>query len=204
MLDQLIPFILASVLLTISPGPDIIYVLVQSISHGKKAGIVSSLGLVSGVLIHSSLVAFGISGLIRESENIFLIIKIFGALYLFYLAFRVWKSNPEISIDSEGLKVRNNLSMFSKGFIMNVLNPKVSIFFLAFFPGFLWNPNGDLIFQFYFLGFVFLLQALIIFGTVALLAGNISYFLQNYPTSGIVLKWIQVGVFIAIGIYVLL
>ncbi len=87
---------------------------------------------------------------------------------------------------------------------MNVLNPKVSIFFLAFFPGFLWNPNGDLIFQFYFLGFVFLLQALIIFGTVALLAGNISYFLQNYPTSGIVLKWIQVGVFIAIGIYVLL
>lgn len=204
MLDQLIPFLLASILLTISPGPDIIYVLIQSISNGKKAGLVTSLGLVSGILVHTSLVAFGVSVLIKESETIFLIIKIFGAIYLFYLAFQVWKSKSDISLDHDKVNINNTTSLFRKGFIMNVLNPKVTIFFLAFFPGFLWDTEGNLIFQFYFLGFIFMLQALLIFGTTALLAGKTFDFLQNYPASGVVLRWTQVAIFIIIGFLILL
>jgi len=204
LLDQLIPFLLASILLTISPGPDIIYVLIQSISNGKKAGLVTSLGLVSGILVHTSLVAFGVSVLIKESETIFLIIKIFGAIYLFYLAFQVWKSKSDISLDHDKVNINNTTSLFRKGFIMNVLNPKVTIFFLAFFPGFLWDTEGNLIFQFYFLGFIFMLQALLIFGTTALLAGKTFDFLQNYPASGVVLRWTQVAIFIIIGFLILL
>ncbi len=202
MLIQLIPFLTASILLTLSPGPDIIYVLVQSISNGKKAGIVTTLGLVSGILIHTSLVAFGVSAVIKASPILFTLIKIFGALYLFYLAYKVFKSDSSIAINNVPAKRSRNL--FRQGFIMNVLNPKVTIFFLAFFPGFLWEPNGNTVLQFYILGFLFLLQALFIFGTVALLAGKISQYLLQHRNSGVFLKWTQIVVFIGIGILILL
>jgi len=189
-------------LLTLSPGPDIVYVLVQSISNGKKAGIVTTLGLVSGILIHTSLVALGVSAVIKASPILFTLIKIFGALYLFYLAYKVFKSDSSIAINEIPKKSSKNL--FRQGFIMNVLNPKVTIFFLAFFPGFLWEPDGNTIFQFYLLGFVFMMQALFLFGTVALLAGKISEYLMKHRRSGLYLKWIQVTVFIGIGILILL
>tara|TARA_R100000935_G_scaffold57053_1_gene90123 strand:- start:675 stop:1283 length:609 start_codon:yes stop_codon:yes gene_type:complete len=199
---QLVPFLTASILLTLSPGPDIIYVLVQSISNGKKAGIVTTLGLVSGILIHTSLVAFGISAVIKASPILFSLIKIFGALYLFFLAYKVFKSDPSIAIN--GVPQKSSKNLFRQGFIMNVLNPKVTIFFLAFFPGFLWEPEGNTILQFYILGFLFFLQALLIFGAVALLAGKISEYLMQHRRSGVFLKWIQVVVFVGIGILILL
>ncbi len=202
MLLQLVPFLTASILLTLSPGPDIIYVLVQSISNGKKAGIVTTLGLVSGILIHTSLVAFGVSAVIKASPILFSLIKIFGALYLFFLAFKVFKSDSSIAIN--GVSQKSSKNLFRQGFIMNVLNPKVTIFFLAFFPGFLWEPEGNTIFQFYILGFLFFLQALMIFGAVALLAGKISEYLMQHRKSGVFLKWIQVVVFVGIGILILL
>lgn len=203
MIEQILPFLTASILLTLSPGPDIIYVLVQSISNGKNAGIYTTLGLVTGIIIHTTLVAFGISALINQSETIFFIIKIFGALYLFYLAFKVYRSPSEIAILTDDNKRRHGFNLFKKGFLMNVLNPKVTIFFLAFFPGFLWEPEGNTVLQFYILGFLFMLQAFLIFSSVALLAGNISVFLQKNSSAGIYLKWIQIIVFVGIGILIL-
>lgn len=202
MLLQLIPFFTASILLTLSPGPDIIYVLVQSMSNGKKAGIVTTLGLVSGILIHTSFVAFGVSAVIKASPVLFTLIKIFGALYLFYLAYKVFRSDSSIAISDVPAKRSRNL--FRQGFIMNVLNPKVTIFFLAFFPGFLWEPDGNTILQFYILGFLFMMQALLIFGAVALLAGKISSYLMQHRRSGVFLKWIQVVVFVGIGFLILI
>lgn len=204
MTDQIIPFLTASILLTLSPGPDIIYVLVQSISNGKKAGFITSLGLVSGIIIHTSLIAFGVSALISQSESIFTIIKLFGAGYLFFLAFKVYKSKAEFSLASVSEIPRKQLKLFRQGFFMNLLNPKVTIFFLAFFPGFLWAPNGNTVYQFYVLGFLFMIQALIIFGLVSLLAGKIAEFLNRHRYSSIFLKWLQVVVFVGIGILILL
>jgi len=204
MLDQLIPFLTASILLTFSPGPDIIYVLVRSIAYGYKQGIITSLGLVSGILIHTSLVAFGVSAIIKQSEHIFLFIKILGALYLIFLAYQVYKSDPEIAFSSEGISDKSMLSLFKQGFIMNVLNPKVGIFFLAFFPGFLWDPGENTILQFFILGGIFMLQALFIFSGVALLADKISVYIKSHPHSGIFLKWMQVVIFIFIAILILL
>lgn len=203
MLEQLIPFLTASVLLTISPGPDIIYVLVRSMAHGYRQGIVTSLGLVSGILVHTSLVAFGVSAIIKASENIFLIIKILGAVYLLYLAWQVYKSDHKIAFSSEGIGKKNMWSLFRRGFIMNVLNPKVGIFFLAFFPGFLWEPQQDTVMQFYILGFVFMLQALIIFSLAAVLASKISGYIKSHPKSGLFLKWLQITVFILIAVLIL-
>jgi len=193
-------------LLTISPGPDIVYVLVQSMANGKKAGIITTLGLVSGIMVHTTLVAFGVSAIIKESDTIFMLIKIFGALYLFFLAYKVFSSGKGFSLNSEEVPINkdSNNTLFMRGFIMNVLNPKVTIFFLAFFPGFLWAPGEGTVFQFYTLGLLFMLQAFIIFGMVALLAGNISGFLKNHPSSGVVLKWVQIVVFIGIGVFILI
>ncbi|SDS67998.1 LysE family translocator [Gramella sp. MAR_2010_147] len=204
MLDQLIPFLTASILLTFSPGPDIIYVLVRSITYGYRQGIVTALGLVSGILIHTSLLAFGVSAIIKQSEDVFLFIKILGALYLFYLAYQVYKSDPEIAFSSEGISDKSMFSLFKQGFIMNVLNPKVGIFFLAFFPGFLWEPNGNTVIQFYILGAVFMLQALLIFSSVAVLADKISVYIKSHPGSGVFLKWMQVVIFILIAVLILL
>lgn len=204
MIDQLIPFLTASILLTFSPGPDIIYVLVRSMAYGSKQGIITALGLVSGILIHTSLVAFGVSAIIKQSDSVFLIIKVLGAAYLLYLAWQVYKSDPEIAFSSEGINNRSLKSLFKQGFIMNVLNPKVGIFFLAFFPGFLWEPEGNTVAQFYILGLVFILQALIIFSVVAILADKISVYIKSHPKSGVFLKWMQVVIFILIAVLILL
>lgn len=204
MTAQLIPFLTASILLTLSPGPDIIYVLVQGMTNGKKHGIVTALGLVSGIIIHTSLVAFGVSAIIKQSENLFLLIKILGAAYLFYLAWQVYKSEAAISLkEGANLPKKKFASLFKKGFLMNVLNPKVAIFFLAFFPGFLWDPNANTLLQFYILGFLFMLQAFLIFSAVAILAGKISIYLRRHPNSGLVFKWVQVIVFVGIGVFIL-
>ncbi|MHA6279901.1 LysE family translocator [Salinimicrobium sp. CAU 1759] len=204
MIAELIPFFTASILLTLSPGPDIIYVLVQGMTNGKKYGIVTTLGLVSGIIIHTSLVAFGISAIIKQSETLFFLIKILGAAYLFYLAWQLYHSEAKITIGAaKGANKKELAYLFKRGFLMNVLNPKVAIFFLAFFPGFLWEPEGNTVMQFYILGFLFMLQAFLIFSAVAILAGKISTYLNQHPHSGVVFKWVQVAVFIGIGIFIL-
>lgn len=176
----------------------------QSMANGKRAGIITALGLVTGILVHTSLVAFGVSAIIKESEELFLIIRIFGALYLFYLAYRVHQSKEDISIDTYMPVAGKEAALFKRGFIMNVLNPKVTIFFLAFLPGFLWEPGKNLVYQFYLLGFVFIVQAIIVFTAVAFLAGKISAYLKYNSASAFYLKWVQVMVFIGIGLFILL
>ena len=204
MLDQLIPFLTASAILTISPGPDIIYVMVQGMANGKKHGFVTALGLATGIIVHTSLVAFGVSVIIRNSDSLFLIIKLLGASYLLYLAWLVFKSDPKIAYSSKGIQKKSLLSLFKQGFIMNVLNPKVTIFFLAFFPGFLWEPEGNTVVQFYVLGLLFMGVTIFIFGSVALLAGKISTYLKTHTHSGLVLKWLQIIVFMGIAVFILI
>ena len=139
-----------------------------------------------------------------NSSNIYLIIKCLGAAYLFYLAYKVFQGNPDIAFSAEGIKQKSLFALYRQGFIMNVLNPKVTIFFLALFPGFLWDPEGSTVLQFYILGGVFMCQALLIFTLVAILAGNISKYLQKHRKSGVILKWTQIFAFIAIGVFILM
>lgn len=205
MLEQLIPFLIASILLTLSPGPDIIYVLSQSLVGGYKKGMVIALGLVSGILIHTSLVAFGVSLIIRNSDYLFWCIKIAGALYLLYLAYKVYASPAQHFNQNKTVSNKNSrFSDFKTGFIMNILNPKVTIFFLAFFPGFLWDTQKEVMTQFYILGGLFMLQAFVIFSLVAILSDQLSKILFKSSTSYSFLKWFQVVTFVGIAILILL
>lgn len=200
----LIGFIIAATLLAVSPGPDNIFVLTQSISNGVKAGLAAVLGLVSGCLVHTSLVAFGVAEIIEKSNTIFIGLKWFGACYLLYLAIKVFKREASIALAGETGSKKELAKLFWKGFLMNVLNPKVAIFFLAFFPGFLFSDAIPTVTQFYVLGFLFMFAALVIFSGIALLAGAISGYLLRYPKTAVSLKWMQILVFTGIAVYLLL
>ena len=201
-INVLIPFLIASISLTISPGPDIICVLSQSISQGKSAGIALSLGLVLGIIIHTSLIAVGVSAFLVSSPLLFYTIKILGATYLFWIAFKIFKAPHHISLDKVETK-KSNIKLIQQGFLMNVLNPKVTIFFLAFFPGFVNPNNSNSLLQIYTLGFLFMLQAFLIFTSVSLLSDKLSSTIRTNIHFSAFLKWMQIIVFIAIGIYIL-
>ena len=202
--EILYAFIISSGILAISPGPDNIYVLLQSLVHGVKYGLATVAGLMTGCIIHTSLVAFGVSAVIKQSPWLFMAIKIFGACYLFFLAWKVFQSDGNIDLNSARVKKKTPGALFIQGFFMNVLNPKVSIFFLAFFPGFLFSKDLDTVWQFYILGGLFILVSALIFSSIAIMAGKISGYLRGHRKSGLVLKWAQIIVFVLIGFFILL
>lgn len=199
----MLSFLLASIALTLSPGPDILYVLTQSISNGKKYGIATAAGLVTGILVHTTLIALGVSAIIKQSELIFTVIKIVGACYLFWIAFQVYKAPASIDLKSNNSNKKSLFSLFKHGFVMNVLNPKVTLFFLAFFPGFIDEKLGKLTQQIYLLGFLFILQAFVIFSLVSILADRLTVFIRNNNQFALFLKWFQIVVFIVIAVLIL-
>ena len=194
--ETLFLFMASTAALAISPGPDNIYVLVQSLTNSKSHALATVAGLMTGCIIHTTLLAFGVSTIIRDNDTVFLIIRIFGALYLLYLAYQVYSSDSRIEINTESKIQKTKSKLFVQGFFMNVLNPKVTIFFLAFFPGFLFSQELSKVIQFYVLGALFVLVSFIIFSSIALLAGSVREFILNTKSSGIVLKWLQIIVFI--------
>jgi threonine/homoserine/homoserine lactone efflux protein len=202
MIETLFSFSLATAVLAISPGPDNIFVLTQSIVNGKKYGFATVFGLMTGCIIHTTLVAFGVSAIINNHENLFFLLKVFGASYLLFLAYKVSQSDAEIVFSTENIHKKSILQLFKTGFLMNFLNPKVTIFFLAFFPQFLFSRELSTVIQFYILGVIFIFISFIIFGSIAFLCGKISdYMLQNKQT-GLILKWAQIFVFVGIALLI--
>jgi len=175
-IETLLTFTLASLSLTISPGPDILYVISKSIVQGKKAAILTSLGLTSGLVIHTFLVAFGLSIIISESEYILNSIKIIGVFYFIYLIIKVIQNRKT---DYETKKDLHNINYFKRGLIMNLLNPKVGLFFIAFFPGFLFHSELSNQVQFLILGLIFWLQASIVFLLVSVFASKLNSFTKS-------------------------
>jgi threonine/homoserine/homoserine lactone efflux protein len=199
--ELLFTFATATAALAISPGPDNIYVLTQSIANGRKYGLATVAGLISGCLVHTTFLAFGVSALLQVNERLYFIIKVFGALYLFYLAWQVFRTDSTLVLSEGSVPKKSEGELFRQGFIMNVLNPKVTIFFLAFFPGFLFSDSLGRVAQFYILGFLFMLVSAIIFSLIAILSGYISERLKKNTHIGAYLKWLQIIVFIAIAVY---
>ena len=203
MIEILFSFVLATLALAVSPGPDNIFVLTQSIVNGKKFGLATVYGLMTGCIIHTTLVAFGVSEILKRNENLFFAIKLFGAGYLLFLAFQVFRSKSDIVFSRDNVPQKTTLQLFKTGFWMNVLNPKVTIFFLAFFPQFLFSDEIFTVLQFYVLGGLFIMTSFIVFSTIALLAGNISSYTKTHKNAGVFFKWLQIVVFIAIAIFIL-
>ena len=170
--ETVITFFSAAVLLALAPGPDNDFVLTQSALKGRAAGIVVMLGLCTGLIVHSSAVAFGVAVIFQTSEIAFSILKYAGAGYLIYLAWKAFTASAEhIQTESDGRP--RFLQLYGRGIIMNITNPKVSIFFLAFLPQFADPDRGPVWLQMLLLGGLFIIATFLVFGGVALLAGTL-------------------------------
>jgi threonine/homoserine/homoserine lactone efflux protein len=196
-------FILATSALAISPGPDNIFVLTQSIANGTKYGLSTTAGLISGCIVHTTLLAFGVSALIKENDRVFFIIKLFGAIYLLFLAYKVYRTKASITITNTEIPKKSLGQLYRQGFTMNVLNPKVTVFFLAFFPGFLFSEDLNTVIQFYVLGLLFMIVTFFIFSSIALLSGAIAAQIKRHSGIEVFLKWLQIVVFIGIALFLL-
>ncbi len=177
---HLMLFIATSVVLIFTPGPDIIYVMTRGVAQGRKAALAAAAGFSLGNFVHIFFALIGLSALLASSARAFQLIKYAGALYLIYLGVRLFFSKSG-STDLAAMKPQRGRTIFIQSIVANVLNPKVAIFFLAFFPQFLDHNRGALPLQMLFLGTLFVVLTLICFGLVAFCSGGIGAWLQGKP-----------------------
>jgi threonine/homoserine/homoserine lactone efflux protein len=204
MTASLFSFALASLLLAISPGPDNIFVLTQSVARGAKYGIAIASGLITGCIVHTSIVALGFAVIIRDNEWLLYSIKIAGAIYLLYLAFKIYKSAGSIEFGDSRTSSQSLWKLYKIGITMNLLNPKVTLFFLALLPQFIIADSFPDWIQIYMLGGVFMLVSLLVFYTLALVAGTAAQFIKSSAWFAPVMKWTQIVVFIGIAVAILI
>jgi threonine/homoserine/homoserine lactone efflux protein len=198
-LSLLLGFLGASVALTLAPGPDNIFVVTQGISRGRRAAVVTALGMCSGISVHTLAAAAGVSALFYASAVAFHVVKYAGAAYLLYLAVKAVMEHAAIArrtLDGSPTAV----ALFRRGFIMNVLNPKVALFFLAFLPQFTVGGAGHLGLQMLLLGLLFMLQAVVIFSTIGYFSGSVGEYVLGRPRVARGFSWLSAAIFTALGI----
>jgi threonine/homoserine/homoserine lactone efflux protein len=201
--ETLLTFVLASTLLSLAPGPDNIFVLLQSALHGRKAGLMVTLGLCTGLLVHTALVAAGVAALLLLNPVAFNGLKILGALYLVYLAIVAWQAASG-SLSAGAQPELEGWQLYRRGIIMNLSNPKVGIFFLAFLPQFTAPEAGNIALQIIMLGSIFIYIAWAVFSAIALLADRLASWFRRTPGAHGALNRIAAVVFAALGIRLLL
>lgn len=178
--DTALPFFAASVVLALAPGPDNVFVLLHSAAHGRRAGLVVVLGLCSGLLFHTAAVALGLAAVFAASATAFLVLKLVGAAYLVWLAWQSWRA-PVGTESASATPALSPGTAYRRGVLMNVTNPKVAIFFMAFLPQFANPAQGNMVGQIMQLGALFMLAALITFSAIAFFAATVGQKLLRSP-----------------------
>lgn len=192
-------FFAASVLLALAPGPDNIFVLTQSSLRGKKSGLVVMLGLCTGLIVHTSAVAFGVAAIFQASALAFTTLKLCGAGYLLYLGWQAFRA-AAAPIQTTDKGELNFGRLYRRGILMNLTNPKVSLFFLAFLPQFTDPARGSLTLQLLLLGGVFILATILVFGSIALLAGVLGEWLHRSAKVQRIMNLLAGSVFVALAL----
>jgi threonine/homoserine/homoserine lactone efflux protein len=196
--ETIIAFVTASVVLSLVPGPDNIFVMSHSALKGWKIGFYTTLGLCTGLIAHTVLVAIGVSVIFQTSAIAFNGLKIIGAFYLLYLA---WLSvqNKELNLGATD-KDSTNRSYYFTGVIMNLTNPKVALFFLVFLPQFVNTSNDNVSIQIFLLGLLFILSALCVFTSIAYLASFLEDILKKSKTVNKNLNILAASIYFALAI----
>ena len=194
-------FLVAAMLITLSPGPDNLMILSLGIARGRRQGMVFGLGCALGCLSHTTLAALGISALIAASAWAFLGLKICGGLYLVWLGIQAVRSTGGVTVAAQNGGGDGRLwPLFVKGLVANAINPKVVLFFLAFLPQFVDAGRGGVAWQTAQLGGLVTLQAVILFGAIGYFSGWVGQGLNRAPGAGRWLDRVAGGVFIALGV----
>ena len=192
---ELIFFILAALILVISPGPNMIYLISKSITQGKKSGFISLAGVVCGFLFHIIMVSFGLTAVLLAVPLAYTVLKTVGTVYLLYLAYQAVKpkSRNIFDVDKNGTH-DSPKKLFTIGFLTNVLNPKVAVFYLSFFPQFIKPEYGSIFTQSLELGVIQVLISFSINFIIVLTAARVALFFSNNPVWIKVQKWFMASV----------
>jgi len=192
-------FFTASVALAFAPGPDNIFVLTQSALHGRKAGLLVTIGLCTGLLVHTAAVSLGVAAIFQTSALAFNILKMVGAMYLLYLAWQAFKAGAT-KIDESAELQMDLRKLYYRGVIMNITNPKVAIFFLAFLPQFADPAIGSITIQMMMFGGLFIIATLLIFGSIAWSAGFLGEWLKGSEKAQVIMNRIAGTVFASLAL----
>jgi threonine/homoserine/homoserine lactone efflux protein len=177
-----------------APGPDNIFVLTQSALHGRKAGLLVTIGLCTGLLVHTAAVSLGVAAIFQTSALAFNILKIVGAMYLLYLAWQAFKAGAT-KIDESDEPHMDLRKLYYRGVIMNITNPKVAIFFLAFLPQFADPAIGSITIQMMMFGGLFIIATLLIFGAIAWSAGFLGEWLKGSEKAQVIMNRVAGTIF---------
>ena len=192
-------FVAASWALIIAPGPDMIYVITRGVSQGRKAGLLSAMGVTLGIFVHTVAAAFGLAVLLRTSALAFLIVKYAGGVYLIYLGLKALKDKSGFALIEQG-KPMDLRSIFWQGALSNILNPKVALFFLAFLPQFVNQHNGYVTLQMLGLGLIFALFGVAFLSVLGFFSGGIGGWLVQRASIAGILRWLTGAILIGLGL----
>ena len=193
-------FVSASLVILLSPGPGVAYVTARSLSQGRKAGLISALGLSAGAFIHVLAAIVGLSSILLASATAFMAVKFAGAAYLIYLGVRMILARPAKAATAEVSEPAPLSRLFADGVAVSVLNPKIAIFFLAFLPQFIEADGAPVALQILFLGTIYCALSVITDGGYALLAANVREWIGGKLRLKTMSRVLNGGVFIALGI----
>lgn len=205
--ETLLTFFGLSVLLALTPGPDNLFVLLQSAQRGWRAGMAVVVGLCAGLVVHTAAVALGLAAVFAASALAFTVLKVCGAAYLAYLAWQALRApaagaQPTASAPA-GMALQSGpglARMAGRGMVMNLTNPKVLVFFLAFLPQFANPAHGSVAVQLMLLGVVFMLATLLVFGAIACFSGVFGALLQRSARAQTLLNRVAGWVFLGLAV----
>jgi threonine/homoserine/homoserine lactone efflux protein len=193
-------FVAASLALIATPGPDMIYVLTRGVAQGRRAALVSACGVCSGLAVHTSFAAIGLSALLARSAVAFSVVKYAGTAYLIYLGIKTLSSKEPLAISEEKRQTTGLGGAFLQGVVSNVLNPKVALFFLAFLPQFVSPDAGSAVGQMLVLGAVFAMLGLLFLTLVAYFSGSLGERLGGSPRFASALRWLSGSILVGLGL----
>lgn len=192
-------FVAASWALILVPGPDMVYVITRGMSQGRKAGVVSAVGVICGILIHTTAAALGVTLIFQSSASAFLIVKYLGALYLMYLGIKTLRNTGTFNLQTSSVGVSSR-SLIWQGVLSNVLNPKIAVFFLAFLPQFVDQGSGHITVQMTILGLTFAFFGLCFLLLVGYFAGSVGAWMSKQPRYTTILRWLGGGILLGLGV----
>lgn len=192
-------FIAVSWALILSPGPDMIYVITRGMAHGRRAGVLSAIGVVCGILVHTTAAALGLTLILQTSAFAFLFVKFVGAVYLLYLGIKSWRDKSTFQLQTT-VPVARSSTLFWQGVLSNVLNPKIAIFFLAFLPQFVDQGSAHITWQMVILGLTFAGFGLCFLLVVGYSSGTIGKWLAFRPQYAQFFQRLAGGILVGLGI----
>jgi threonine/homoserine/homoserine lactone efflux protein len=205
-MPDLFLFLLAAIMLTLAPGPDNLYVLTRGITQGRQAGLVAAAGFASGLLFHTLLAVLGFAAVLKASPLAYHAVQYAGAAYLLYLGWRTWRAAAAMSLPAaltSGPRVPLR-RIYWQSVLANMLNPKVTLFFIAFLPQFVNFQAGHVAAQMLLLALVFIVQALAIFSAIAFFSGIVGAYFQRQARAAFYLNRLAGCAFVGLGIRIAL